>query len=925
VNKSYRCVWSEALGAWVAVSELISARGKRAKSSVQKGARHVTVVFGVGSRLCGARMNCRNGFKDQAFSTRGWKRRLLVPLVSPIGVLILASGVSAQVVIPSGTDIGTYLSTGTNWSATNYQFSINANATWNTVTYINSAAHSLLQFDGTGNSITRGANAVFYYDSSSINQNSVTVSNATFGQTAGSGYGIFYNAGGAITSNVLLNNVAFNGLTGAFGNGFYMNGTTGSTVMNVTAGTGINGATFSNNVSTGDGGGAISIYGGNLIFNGDYTFNSNHTDNYGGAIAMYQNTGVLTFNGTTAFNNNYAINYYGGAIDIWGGASTLTFNGVSSFTGNHVVTASNPRGGAINVGDTSPGTGASVVQFNNKVTFNGNYIVSTGANGSAYGGAISAYGSGNAYNYQYIFNNAAVFENNYVVKAGTGTGTGNGGAIYYDASGALVSLTSGTQFLNNYASTNGGAIYLQSGTISLNALTDNILFQGNRQGVSFGTSGAYAPIPGTGTPNAVYLGSSGNLNLNSNAGYQIQFYDPISSVAGSTVTVTKSGNGDVIFYGDNGATTTYDSTIQANTTVNGGNFTLANGVNYGNTASGTFTVTTATGTAGTVQGGNNSSLRAQTLTVQNGGTVGVTGGTFTLDATTINVQNGGLLAGNGTLAATHNINLAGTALGNINAGNTLNVTVNLGTLGTTVLTANNTANTTFSGVIGGAGSLTKTGTGALTLSGDNVYTGGTTVSAGTLQLGNGGTTGSIVGDVANNGVLDFDRSDASTFGGVISGTGAVTQSGSGTTILTADNTYTGGTAIAAGTLQLGNGGTTGSIVGNVANSGVLDFDRSDASTFGGVISGAGAVMQSGSGTTILTADNTYNSTNGSGVSLDPNSSTPSPLAELPVRLPVPLPEMFSEPLSPWSTPVPLVEFPTTFSVPFCVTFAEPFR
>ena len=192
MNKSYRCVWSEALGAWIAVSELISARGKRAKSSVQKRARHLTVVFGVGSHLRGSRMKCRNGFKDQAFLSRSWKRRLLVPLVSPFGVLALASGASAQVVIPSGTDIGTYLSTGTNWSATNYQFSINGNATWNAPTYVNSAAHSLLQFDGAGNTITRGGNLVFYYDGSSINQNSVTISNATFGQTANAGYGIFY-------------------------------------------------------------------------------------------------------------------------------------------------------------------------------------------------------------------------------------------------------------------------------------------------------------------------------------------------------------------------------------------------------------------------------------------------------------------------------------------------------------------------------------------------------------------------------------------------------------------------------------------------------------------------------------------------------------------------------------------------------------
>ncbi|MFA1013685.1 autotransporter-associated beta strand repeat-containing protein, partial [Pseudomonas tremae] len=67
----------------------------------------------------------------------------------------------------------------------------------------------------------------------------------------------------------------------------------------------------------------------------------------------------------------------------------------------------------------------------------------------------------------------------------------------------------------------------------------------------------------------------------------------------------------------------------------------------------------------------------------------------------------------------------------------------------------------------------------------------------------------------------LNRSDVLTVGSAISGTGSITQSGTGTTILTGTNTYTGGTTISGGTLQIGNGGTQGSIVGNVVDNATL--------------------------------------------------------------------------------------------------------
>jgi outer membrane autotransporter protein len=111
--------------------------------------------------------------------------------------------------------------------------------------------------------------------------------------------------------------------------------------------------------------------------------------------------------------------------------------------------------------------------------------------------------------------------------------------------------------------------------------------------------------------------------------------------------------------------------------------------------------------------------------------------------------------------------------------------------------------------------------------------------------------------VRDNGRFAINRSDAYTFAANISGAGAFEQLGPGTTIFTGTNTYTGGTTISGGVLQIGNGGTGGSLVGDVVDNGIFVINRSDTFTFGDVISGAGAFVQNGAGTTILTGLNTY--------------------------------------------------------------------
>jgi autotransporter-associated beta strand protein len=120
----------------------------------------------------------------------------------------------------------------------------------------------------------------------------------------------------------------------------------------------------------------------------------------------------------------------------------------------------------------------------------------------------------------------------------------------------------------------------------------------------------------------------------------------------------------------------------------------------------------------------------------------------------------------------------------------------------------------------------------LILVNSNGFTGGATIgAAAVVQVGtNGslGTFGKSVGNISDNGQLIFNQNNVNKYDGVISGSGQLIQAGTGTLILTGDNGNTGGTTIGTnGTLQLGNGGSVGSVgAGFITNNGVLAINNS---------------------------------------------------------------------------------------------------
>lgn len=377
---------------------------------------------------------------------------------------------------------------------------------------------------------------------------------------------------------------------------------------------------------------------------------------------------------------------------------------------------------------------------------------------------------------------------------------------------------------------NGGALSLYAGrhiTINAAVTTDN----GNFTAVA-GDSGANSSFKDSGTPaltvsgalntgtGAISLTSSGtisgtgsitasnqNLTLSAGSGTGTLF----GVVGLGSGTVTKEGSGTVVLSGVN--------TYTGATTVNAGTLAISNASGLGTNANGT---TIASGATLDLRG---VTVGSEAITL-NGGTLKTSSGTSSL-------------SGAVTLGADSTVDVSGVQL-------------------------------TLSGAIGGnTYGITKTGTGKAVLSGNNTYTGVTTINAGTLALGgsNNRLSDSTAVTVASGATFDLanfsdtvgsiggagsvslgsatltsggNNSDT-TLSGVVSGSGQLVKSGTGTMILSRANTYTGATTVNAGTLTAshasGLGGTAGGTT--VASGATLHIN--------GVAIGSEAVTISGTG------------------------------------------------------------------------------
>ncbi|SUC82771.1 Extracellular serine protease precursor [Pannonibacter phragmitetus] len=269
---------------------------------------------------------------------------------------------------------------------------------------------------------------------------------------------------------------------------------------------------------------------------------------------------------------------------------------------------------------------------------------------------------------------------------------------------------------------------------------------------------------------------------------------------------------------------------------------------------------TLSGTDKLVTGSGGMELRIDTgltatiaTSVTGSGAVSKTGaGTIVLSGS--NSYTGGTLLNAGTLSVTGDHNLGDTSGSITFNGGTLAAAAGFSSARNMVFNSAGRfdvaggANLLLDGTLSGTGGLVKTGGGALYLLGTGSYSGGTTISAGTLVVGNGSTSGTLgAGDIVNNGALVFNRSDVVTLASDVTGTGTLEQAGSGTLVVTGKVDVTGATTISSGTLQIGDGGTSGEVTGPIVNNGTLIFNRSDNYTVAGSVSGTGRIDFTGSG------------------------------------------------------------------------------
>jgi fibronectin-binding autotransporter adhesin len=611
--------------------------------------------------------------------------------------------------------------------------------------------------------------------------------------------------------------------------------------------------------------GSTTISGGSLQIGNGGTTGSLSTS------SSIVNNSSLIFNRSDSLTQgtNFANTISGTGSLVKNGAGTLTMGQSNSYTGGTIV---NSGILALANSDASLNVGS----IRGALTINQGAQVNANANSWSFGAGAGALGTATAVTSIAINGGLLNFSN---------AGNGDGGYI-----GSSIVLTGGT--------IGGTSFGWYHANVNYNN-TLQTLASDTRSTVSGGIS--------------LRLSSSGTLTFDVASGSTSDGIDLL--VSGSITNAANGGGGNIVKTGSGRMVlTSTTNTYTGSTTVDQGVLQMGNNTTPNNGPSGTMTLKAgsnlfynysgdATPTAplvfdGDATMGNMSANKVtlwptgslsgngRTLTIDSSGTgalfflqsststlgqINVVRGTLGQNGTGLplrnapmNISSGGSFGTDNVSTINNNITLNGGAGASGAAAQYAGAIWNEGNLDTTytgtitLASGNSTVNAygkaiTMSGLVTGTGAITKTGGQMLTLANNNDYSGTTTISSGTLQVGNGGSTGSLgSGAVTNNGVLAFNRTTDMTVANAISGTGSLTKNAANTLTLTGTNSYSGATTVAAGKLVV-NGSISTSSLTTVNSGATLGGDG----TVGALTIDSGGFFSPGNSPGITTVDGNY--------------------------------------------------------------------
>ncbi|MDB4055508.1 autotransporter-associated beta strand repeat-containing protein [Akkermansiaceae bacterium] len=553
---------------------------------------------------------------------------------------------------------------------------------------------------------------------------------------------------------------------------------------------------------------------GNIVNNGTFTYNSTTDQTFTGVVSgsgalIKDNSSTLTLSGANTFSGATTID--AGTLEI-GGAGTLgsssyagtitnngtlnynssatqTLNGVISGTGALILNGSGQLNLSVNnsfTGGVTVNNGTLALQnggigADGPLTVNGGYVNVSAHDGfdnltvsqlSGTGGLIAVGRRTFTVNQNTDTAYAGVIQN----QNGVG---GNSPTTFRKIGTGTLTLTG----LNTY---NGGTTISGGGTLQVDGALSN---GGTRSGITLNDNGSTLRVDGAG-----YLGPGGSFDKNivmNNA----SIFD-YSSSADQTLSGVISGVG--VLNKDNASTLTLSgaNTYSGNTTVSGG----------------------------TLQIGGAGKLQTDATGFYSGDIAIASGATFQYSSSASNTaaRYNGTISGDGTLikdGSTSTLRLQGTT-------SVANIEINQGTLR---VQGNADA-------LGGAGTTVTVGASGsenaiLNYSGSNVtYTDKTAIvvgagSSGTKTIQNGAGTNNVENtNITLNDNVIIDDSGSFSLGGVISGTGGLTKTNSGTTTISVTNSYTGLTTVNEGTLVIDNS------TGSARNFGAGDIEINNGAT-----------------------------------------------------------------------------------------------